>query len=126
MKQKQPYRILITAVIALLCVTKVAVASFSGSSDDSKNKVSLKNLNKYSKVYNIPSLRTVSGFPFKSIQDFDNQGDKPETITLAPSSQEVTSFMRVERGNTTYVFPYKYKVKVPLAKFKTPSTPAFR
>ena len=31
------------------------------------------------------------------------------------------SFIRMENGNTTYVYPYKYKVKVPF--FKTPNAP---
>lgn len=36
---------------------------------------------------------------------------------------EVTSLLRYNNGNTSYVYPYKFKVKVP--KFKTP-VPAHR
>lgn len=32
---------------------------------------------------------------------------------------EVTSLLRYNNGNTSYVYPYKFKVKVP--KFKTPA-----
>ena len=36
-----------------------------------------------------------------------------------PNSTQVNSMMRYDRGNTTYIMPFNYKVKVP--KFKTPS-----
>jgi hypothetical protein len=32
--------------------------------------------------------------------------------------------IRLEKGNTTYVYPYKYTVKVP--KFVTPKAPVVR
>lgn len=119
MSRKQSHTKIVTAIIALLCVSNIAMAAFSGSSDDSKNKLSLKNLGKYSKTYSFPSLRSLSdGLQFKGLQDFNFQ--------KTDNSLEVNSMMRLEKGNTTFVFPYKYKVKIPMAKFKTPTTPSFR
>lgn len=37
------------------------------------------------------------------------------------SGSEVSSMLRFDNGNTTYVYPYKFKVKAP--KFKTPAPP---
>lgn len=121
MKQASSHTKIFTAMLLLLCVTQVALASFTGSADDRKSaKVSLKNLGKFSKIYTYPTLRSLSnGLQFKGSQEFDMQ--------KIDNSLEVNSMMRLEKGNTTYVFPYKYKVKIPpMSKFKTPTSPAFR
>ncbi|HVZ26891.1 MAG TPA: hypothetical protein VG842_12585, partial [Sediminibacterium sp.] len=38
-----------------------------------------------------------------------------------PNTAEVSTMLRYESGNTTYIYPYKFKVKAP--KFKTPAPP---
>jgi hypothetical protein len=113
MKKKQAHTKLIFAAL-LACVAHAALASFSGSADDRKNKFSLKYLDKISRTYSLSSLRSATNFQFKGSQDLDLQ--KADNNNL-----EINSMMRLEKGNTTYVFPYKYKVKVP--KFKTPTPP---
>ena len=100
---------ILTAAL-LFVVAHGAFASFTGSSDDRINRFSLKSLNKYTRSYSLTGLRP-SAFQFRGSQDLDFQ--KTE------NSLEINSMIRMERGNTTYIFPYKYKVKV--SKFKTPS-----
>lgn len=41
------------------------------------------------------------------------------TSTLKNDGVEVSSMLRYDNGNTSFVYPYKFKVKVP--KFKTPA-----
>lgn len=60
---------------------------------------------------------TGSNYKFKGTQFLSAKKDKNNTI-------QVNGVMRYQSGNTTYVYPYKYKVKAPL--FKTPSAPALR
>lgn len=103
-------------VIALLfvCVTHISLGSFTGTSDENaKNKYSLKNFNKnFYKKASPYSLR--AGFEYKGSQLMSKQVDATG-ITL-------NSALIFEKGNTTYVYPYKHKINVP--KFKTPS-PSF-
>lgn len=108
----------ITLFIALLVFgsVRVALASSTGSEDDRMNKFSLKNLSKYSKSYSITGLRPTE-LTFKGAQDLDMQ-------RVDNNSFQINSIIRMEKGNTTYVYPYKYKVKMP--RFKTPVSPAFR
>jgi hypothetical protein len=113
MSRKRINTAILTAAL-LLVVAQGAFASFTGSSDDRINRFSLKNLNKYTKSYSLTGLRP-SAFQFRGSQDLD--------LLKTDNSLEINSMIRLERGNTTYIFPYKYKVKVP--KFKTPS-PTFR
>jgi len=105
-------------VIAILCVfaAHVSMGSFTGTSDEnSKNKYSLKNFNKnFYKKASPYSIR--AGFAYKGTQ----------IIRQQPSTNGVTfnSILRYEKGNTTYVYPYKHKVSVP--KFKTPTPPSIQ
>jgi hypothetical protein len=98
------------AVFVCIAMTHMALAAFSGSADDrNKDKYSLKNLNKLSKNYSLSSLRT-STFQFKGFYQVDqNRGIQSG------------SYLSLQRGNITYVYPYKYKVKVP--RFVTPTPP---
>jgi len=103
--------------LALLLLVNLAIASFTGSStknnDNSMNmKFSLKNLSKYSKNYSLSGLK-LSQFQFKGTQDLMQQRTD-NTITGQ-------TMIRLEKGNTTYVYPYKYKVVLP--RFKTPAPP---
>lgn len=101
---------ILTAMLLFTVAAQAALASFTGSSDDRINKFSLKNLKKYSKSYSLTGLRP-NALRFSGSEDLDIQNTS--------GGLEVNSMIRLERGNTTYVFPYKYKVKSP--KFKTPS-----
>lgn len=107
---KKHLHITILTAALLLIAAQGVFASFTGSSDDRIDRFSLKSLKKYSKSYSIPGLR-LSTLQFVGAQDLDNR--------TTGSGYEVNSMIRLERGNTTYVFPYKYKVKV--SRFKTPS-----
>ncbi|TKK67004.1 hypothetical protein FC093_16025 [Ilyomonas limi] len=103
------YRKLI-AVIVFISMAHMALAAFAGSADDrNKDKYSLKNLNKLSKNYSLSSLRT-STFQFKGFYQVEPNSGNP-----------ANSYLSLQRGNITYVYPYKYKVKVP--RFATPTPP---
>jgi hypothetical protein len=56
-------------------------------------------------------------YKFKSTHLVSVKKDKNNTI-------QVNSVVRYQSGNTTYTFPYKYKVKAPL--FKSPAAPSLR
>lgn len=77
-----------------------------------RSNFTLKNLNKNKTMNLAPSSYQFRGSQFLSVKKGNNN-----TI-------QVNSVIRYQSGNTTYVFPYKYKVKAPL--FKTPSAPAIR
>jgi len=103
------YRKLIAFLVCILMV-HMALAAFSGSADDrNKDKYSLKNLNKLSKNYSLSSLRT-STFQYKGFYQVNQN-----------SGNQTGSYLSLQRGNITYVYPYKYKVKVP--RFATPTPP---
>lgn len=98
------------AVIVCIGMAHIALAAFSGSDDNrNKDKYSLKNLNKLSKNYSLTSLRT-STFQFRSFYQAEPN-----------SGNGVSSYLSLQKGNITYVYPYKYKVKVP--RFATPKPP---
>jgi len=102
------YRKLI-AFVVFISMAHMALAAFSGNADDrNKDKYSLKNLNKLSKNYSLTSFRT-STFQFKGFYQVD------------PVLGSQGSYLSLQRGNVTYVYPYKYKVKVP--RFVTPTPP---
>ena len=101
-------------VIALLLVmgTHLSMGSFTGTVDEkSKSKYSLKNFNKNFYKKSSPFSLT-AGFQFKGTQLMSTQ----KTI----SGTTYNTMMRYEKGNTTYIYPYKHKVNVPL--FKAPSS----
>ena len=103
-------------LIALLfaCATQIALASFTGTiGESSKNKYSLKNFNKnfYKKASSF-SLR--AGFQYKGTQVMGQQKDATGTT--------FSNMMRFEKGNTTYIYPYKHKVNVAVFKTPTPSS----
>lgn len=107
-------------IFMLLCfiVSVHGFAAFIGSSDDngSNKKITLKNFSRNNyKLNAYPSFR-LSQFQFSGSQDIYQ-------INLG-SSIEGQSMIRLQHGNTTYVYPYKYKVKIPL--FKTPVSPNVR
>jgi hypothetical protein len=113
MKRNQSYKI--TLALALAMVTQLAIGSFIGSttSNDRREKYSLKNFNRsLTKNYSLSAFRA-ENYQFNGLQILNAQRN-PSTNNI-----EVNSIMRFQNGNTSYVFPYKYKVKT--SKFKTPS-----
>lgn len=100
-------------VLAFSMAAHFAMASFTGRIDE-KNKFSLKNISKISKNYSLSSFR-LSGFQFKGLQDMDEQKNENGT--------EMKTMLRFEKGNTTFIYPYKYEVKK-APKFKTPTPPS--
>lgn len=103
--------------IILVMVIQMAYAafSFSGITDEhNKNsKYSLKNLNSFSrKSLTYSSMK--SSLQFRGTQLLINKDNQ--------NNSEVNSMLRFDNGNTTFVYPYKFKVKVP-TKFKTPVAP---
>ena len=106
----------IMVVLLMVGATQIAMGSFTGSSDEnSKNKYSLKNFNKnFYKTASPFSLR--STFQYKGTQIVSIQKDDNSTI--------YQTIMRFEKGNTTYIYPYKHKVSLP--RFKAPAPPAVR
>lgn len=89
-----------------------AAFSFTGITDEkTKNsKYSLKNLGSLShKGLSFASLKS-------NLQYKGSQPSKDLTI-----GNEMHSMLRYDNGNTTYIYPYKFKVKAP--KFKTPAPP---
>ena len=100
----------LAAVVVFISMAHMALAAFAGSTNDrNKDKYSLKNLNKLSRNYSLSSLRT-STYQFKGFYQVE-----PNT------SNTSGSYLSLQRGNITYVYPYKYKVKV--ARFVTPAPP---
>ena len=107
-------RIVVAACFIL--AAKIALASFiTGTIDENRknNKYALKNFNRTSLgKYSLTTFRP-SLYDFKGSQILRSQSNSMS------NSFEVNSLMRFESGNTSYIFPYKYKVKV--SKFVTPS-----
>jgi|YelNatPaOPRAMG01_1025707.scaffolds.fasta_scaffold00038_79 hypothetical protein len=104
----------LTFAFVFIIFAKCAVAAFtfSGTTDESKNnsKYTLKNLSHYShKTFSLSLIK--SGLEYDGMNILKAQNYN--------SGTEVHSIMQYKSGNTTYVFPYKFKVHVP--KFKTPS-----
>jgi hypothetical protein len=115
-KMKKPfiYSKIFFATLFVFAVD-LAFGSFTGKTDDNKNKFSLKNLSTINRVYPLSALRS-NTFRYTGSLDLNQQNNG--------SQLQVQSMIRLERGNTTYVYPYKYTVKVP--KFKTPTPPTIR
>ncbi len=114
MSQLQNIRKTVFAILLLMSIQVIYAAStFTGIVDDkAKNsKYSLKNLSSFSKKG--LSLNAIkSNLQYKGLQ-------------VSPSSSllqntEINTMLQYNSGNTTYIYPYKFKVKVP--KFKTPQS----
>jgi hypothetical protein len=102
--------------MALLLVMSMQMAyaalSFTGIVDDKtrNNKYSLRSLNNYTK----------KGLTLNAIKSsLQYKGINVPNATPSFQGSEINSMLQYDNGNTTYIYPYKFKVKVP--KFKTPS-----
>ena len=108
---------------AAVCIMamQVALASFYFSitgkeiEKNRDNRYTLKNLGNFShKTLTMSALRL----------NFQFQGLQVTNQKQSPSGLEVNSMLQFDRGNSTYIYPYSFKVKLPktpLAKFKAPS-----
>lgn len=117
MKKTYPIKVMkIFFALFLLGAAHIAMGSFTGTTNDkTKNIYSLKNFNSnFYKSASPFSLR--AGFQFNGSQLISVKKESNGDLTS-------NSIIRFEKGNTTYVYPYKHKVPVP--KFKTPAPPSF-
>ena len=99
------------ALLAMGIQVAYAALSFTGIADEKikTTKYSLKNFSSLShKALSFSSLRS-------TLQYKGPQAASKETVF----GSEVNSMLRYDNGNTTYIYPYKFKVKAP--KFKTPT-----
>ncbi len=105
----------ISIMLVMAIQVVYAAFSFSGISDEhNKNsKYSLKNLNSISrKGLTYSAMKT--NLQFRGTQLLSNKDNQ--------NSSEMNYMLRFENGNSTFVYPYKFKVRVP-TKFKTPVAP---
>jgi len=111
------YTVKLALLVTLTLGVQLSYAAFtlSGITTEKRGKQSkftLKNLNSLSsKSLSYSSLK--STMQYKSIQTLGLQlkgNDNPE----------MSSMLRFDNGNSSFVYPYKFKVKVP--KFKAPSS----
>jgi hypothetical protein len=108
----------LTLAVTLLVGVQTSYAAFtlSGVTTEKRGKqtkFTLKNLNLLnSKSLSYSSLRAT--MQYKSIQTLGLQ-------LKGNNNTEMNSMLRFDNGNSSFVFPYKFKVKVP--KFKTPTPP---
>ena len=102
-------------LICFILSVKGFAAFIGHAGDDSSinKKISLKNFNRNNYKTN--------AFPTFSLSQFQFTGSQNIYQINSANSIEGQSMIRMQHGNTTYVYPYKYKVKVPL--FKTPTSP---
>ena len=115
-KRKSIQFIKIMTALLFAGATQIAMGSFTGSTDEnSKNKYSLKNFNK--NFYK-------SASPFSLRNTFQYKGTQVLSIHRDDNSTTYQSIMRFEKGNTTYIYPYKHKVSLP--RFKAPTPPTVR
>jgi len=103
---------------AALFITIVQVAfaslSFSGIANERSkgNKFSLKNLNNYShRSISIYAIRADLQFKSSLASTHKNNSNGVDMIN---------STMQFDHGNTTYIFPYKLKIKIPKDKIIIP------
>lgn len=101
--------------IAAFLLVLVGHISFGTGITEKSNRstFTLRNMNKSKSFTLTPST---SNHQFKGSQFLN--------VKKSGNTLQVNSVIRYQSGNTTYVYPYKYKVKAPL--FKTPTAPAIR
>jgi hypothetical protein len=94
-----------------------AAFSFSGLTGEKErtNKYSLKNLSALANNKGISLYSLKSSLQYKGMQSLSSKN--------TGSGVETTSLLRYESGNTTFVYPYKFKIKVPKFKTPTPNNP---
>jgi len=116
MKFKQVIQKISISILLVMAIQVVYAAfSFSVITDEhtKSSKYSLKNLNSFSrKSLTYSSMKSNLQFRGTQLLSYkDNQ-----------ASSEINSMLCFDYGNATFVYPYKFKVKV-ATKFKTPAPP---
>lgn len=111
--RKHTRKLAIAALFVLGAQLAFAAFTFTGITEKKAKDAtySLKNLNHL-------SSKAVSYASLKYSLHLKN-GTQPLHQQATSNGMEVTSLVRYNNGNTSYVYPYKFKVKVP--KFKTPA-----
>jgi hypothetical protein len=103
----------LSVALLLILVMQIASASISstGTSDEKmkNNKYSLKKFNSLRHTFSIYALKSRLRY---TNSDIISQFHTSEGLSI-------NSMMSYDKGNTTYIMPYKYKVRIP--KFKTPT-----
>ncbi|NCI47928.1 hypothetical protein [Sediminibacterium soli] len=101
------------AILVLGMQFVYAAFSFTGLTGEKErsNKYSLKNLSALSHKGSVSISSIKSNLQYKGMQQLSSKNTN--------SGVEMTSLLRYENGNTTFVYPYKFKIKV--SKFKTPT-----
>ena len=103
-----------TFLMLAFIISVQTFAAFVGHSNgDGDKKISLKNFSKYG--------HKASAYPSLSLSKFQFSGSENLYQVNSLNSIQGQSIIRFQSGNTTYVYPYKYKVKISL--FKTPTAP---
>lgn len=102
-----------TIALLFILFAKLAFASisFTGIIDEKSkgSKYSLKNFSSFRHTFSLNSLK----------YSLHYTGSDILSQNTLPTGTQINSMMRYDRGNTTYIMPFNYKVKVP--RFKTPS-----
>jgi hypothetical protein len=106
----------VAAAIILVSCVQLAFASFTftGNVGDKNgtNKYTLRNLSRLpSRTLSLSSIRN----------NMQLRGTQIHSFHTSAGTVTVNSAVQYNHGNTTYIFPYKIKVKVP--KFVTPTAP---
>ena len=107
-------KFIVIVVIAVLFAHTAMAAFTTSNNDDNKNKYSLKHLSKLTNNYLSFQAK------FRTAQTAGNFFYTRQTNGLSLSTP-VNNYLFSHQTNTTFVYPYKYTVKVP--KFKTPTRP---
>lgn len=97
----------VTLVFVAIVSMHIAQASFFGSgNNNNKKQKKVKQTVLFFKTLNFNSVK--ANFDFHSFR----------TTSFKPSEQ--VSFMRYERNNTTYIYPYKHKTTSSYQKIQLP------
>ncbi len=107
-------KLFVIVIIALLFAHSAMAAFTTSNNDDSKNKYSLKHLSKLTNNY-LSFQAKYRATQFGASYFYTRQANG---LSL---SSPVNNYLFSRQTNPTFVYPYKYTVKVP--KFKTPSRP---
>jgi hypothetical protein len=105
------------ALAAILLAVSVSIYAAKGDAKTKKSVV-LKFTGFELKGFNGVNLFSKTGFLLKGNLPGQTNSYMQEK---APQNGPINSVITIQRGNTTYVYPYKYKTKV--AYFKTPAAP---
>lgn len=104
----------------LLLAFAFSVQAFASFVDNSKSKKKGDTTDLSLKNFTRTTLRNTA-YPSFRLSQFQYKGSANLYQINSSTSVEGQSMIRMEHGNTAYVYPYKYKVKTPL--FKTPTPP---